>query len=90
MGGRDCTKLVDSVFGQVDVVRAVVAETLPVRGVLCFIDADWPLVGGAFRTRDVEVLRPKKLCQLLRAEGPVSTETIRDIHRLIASALPSA
>jgi len=28
---------------------------------VCFIDADWPLVGGSFATADVAVLWPKKL-----------------------------
>jgi hypothetical protein len=38
-GGRDCTKLVDGVLNQVDLVRAVVGE-IPVSGVLCFVKAD--------------------------------------------------
>lgn len=52
VGRRDCTKLVDGVLKQVDVVREVVGD-IPVVGSLCFVEADWPLIGGAFATRGV-------------------------------------
>lgn len=56
VGSRDCTKLVDGVLKQVDVVRGVVGDEVPVHGVLCFVNADWPLIGGSFTTRTVEAL----------------------------------
>ena len=64
VGRRDCTKLVDGVLGQVEHVRSVVSD-VPVIGSLCFVAADWPLVGGAFTTRGVQVLWPKRLTKLL-------------------------
>ncbi len=66
VGGRDQTKLVDGVLAQDDRVAAVVGE-VPVRGVLCFVDAEWPLIGGGFVTRGVEVLWPGKLLKLLQS-----------------------
>lgn len=45
VGRRDCTKLVDGVLKQVDLVRDIVGD-VPVTGALCFVEADWPLVGG--------------------------------------------
>ena len=42
VNGRDKTKLVDGVLGQVDVVRGVLGGSfgdVPVRGVLCFVGA---------------------------------------------------
>ncbi len=52
VGSRDCSKLVDGVLKQVGLVRDVIAdESVPVRGFLCFVDADWPLFGGSFTTR---------------------------------------
>ncbi|KRE55629.1 NERD domain protein [Phycicoccus sp. Soil748] len=90
VGSRDCTKLVDGVLKQVDVVRAALAEDVPVRGVLCFVEADRPLIGGAFTTRDVQALWPKKLYPQLQAEGPLSAEAMDDIHRHLAKALPAA
>ncbi len=50
VGGRDCTGLVDGVLKQVDVIRGIVGDEVPVHGVLCFVDADWPLIGGSFTT----------------------------------------
>ncbi|GAP61250.1 hypothetical protein AHiyo1_49320 [Arthrobacter sp. Hiyo1] len=41
VGRRDCTKLVDGVLKQVDLVRDLVGD-VPVTGVLCFVEADWP------------------------------------------------
>ena len=68
VGRRDCTKLVNGVLKQVDLVREVV-DDLPVTGALCFVEADWPLVGGAFSTRGVHVLWPKRLAKFLSETG---------------------
>lgn len=79
VGRRDCTRLVDGVLRQVAVVREVVGD-LPVTGVLCFVEADWPLIGGAFTTREVQVLWPKRLAKLLTeaGSGPVDVATVRE------------
>lgn len=78
VGRRDCTKLVDGVLKQVDVVRDLVGD-VPVTGVLCFIEADWPLIGGAFSTRAVHVLWPKRLAKMLAEEraGDVDVAAVR-------------
>lgn len=77
VGSRDCTKLVDGVFKQVDIVRNVLDDDIRVHGILCFVEADWPLIGGAFTTREVQVLWPKKLYPiLLQAPGPLQAESI--------------
>lgn len=60
VGSRDCTKLVDGVLKQVEVVRGLLDIDVPVQGVLCFVDADWPLFGGTFTTHGVQALWPKK------------------------------
>lgn len=90
VGGRDRTKVVDGVLKQVEVVRGVVRNELPVSAVLCFVDADWPLIGGAFTIRGVEVLWPKRLCSRLAADGPLDDELIQRTHRDLAVALPTA
>ena len=63
---------------------------VPVHGVLCFVEADWPLIGGSFTTREVQVLWPKKLYPQLLADGPLTSEPIELIRRQLAQALPSA
>lgn len=79
VSGRDCTKLVDGALKQVDVVRELVGD-VPVTGALCFIEADWPLIGGAFSTRGVHVLWPKRLAKVLAAEtaGDVDVAAMRE------------
>ena len=89
MGSRDRTKLVDGVLKQVDVVRALLGPDVPVHGVLCFVEADWPLLGGDFATRGVDTIWPKKLYPKLQAEGPLAADTIAEIHRTLAKALPA-
>ena len=90
VGSRDCTKLVDGVLKQVDVVRGILEPGVPVHGVLCFVEADWPLLGGDFTTRDVHALWPKKLYPKLQAEGPLTADTIAEIHRTLAQSLPAS
>lgn len=78
VGRRDCTMLVDGVLKQIDLVREVVGD-LPVTGALCFVEADWPLMGGAFTTRGVHALWPKRLAKLLvEAEGSVDVSATRE------------
>ena len=68
----------------------VLDDDIPVHGVLCFVEADWPLIGGAFTTCGVEVLWPKKLYPILQATGSLQVESLAEIHRALASALPVA
>lgn len=90
VGSRDCTKLVEGVLKQVGIVSDLLTDDIPVHGVLCFVEADWPLIGGAFTTRGVQALWPKKLYGALRAPGLLDQPQLDEIHRLLASALPAA
>lgn len=90
VGTRDCSKLVDGVLKQVDVVRRVLGDDVPVHGVLCFVDADWPLIGGSFTTRSVQAIWPKKLYSVLEAEGPLAEQRLLEVHHLLADGLPPA
>jgi hypothetical protein len=93
VGGRDCTKLVDGMHKQVDLVRGALEHSHPdarVRGMLCFVDADWPLIGGSFSIDHVDVLWPKKAAQVLNGEGPLTSEQVSGIHEHLAMAFPVA
>lgn len=95
VGTRDCTKLVAGVHWQVEKVRDVLASRLgehelPVRGVLCFLDADWPLIGGSFSIQDVDVVWPRKARELLTRPGPVSMEFVSVWHQHLAENFPPA
>lgn len=78
VGRRDCTKLVDGVLKQVALVRQIVGD-IPVSGALCFVQADWPIIGGAFTVRGVHALWPKRLAKMLmEGEGTVDVTRLRD------------
>ncbi|MGE0308440.1 MAG: nuclease-related domain-containing protein [Acidimicrobiia bacterium] len=87
VGRRNCTKLVDGVLKQVDLVRSLVGD-VPVNGSLCFVEADWPLIGGAFITRGVHVLWPNRLAKLLAEES--GTVDVADIVKAIAAEFKPA
>ena len=89
VGTRDQTKLVDGVLKQVALVRGILGEDIPVTGVLCFVEADWPLIGGTFAIQGVEVLWPKKLYPRLSAEGPLDSQ-VDELQQKLAAALPRA
>lgn len=90
VGSRDCTKLADGALKQVNVVRGLLGDDVPVHGVLCFVDADWPLIGATFTTRGVQTLWPKKLFPKLQGEGHLTADWVAEIHRKLAQALQAA
>ena len=90
VGSRNCTKLVDGMLKQIDIVRGAVGDQTAVQGLLCFVEADWPLFGGPLTTRGVGVMAPKKMYPLLRAGGSVDIDAVDDVYRRLASVLPPA
>ena len=88
VGRRDCTELVDGVLKQVELVRDVVGD-IPITGALCFVEADWPLIGGAFTTRGVHVLWPKRLVSLLTEAEPGAVD-VAAVRESVATRFKSA
>ncbi|WAH97444.1 nuclease-related domain-containing protein [Arthrobacter sp. MMS18-M83] len=88
VGRRDCSKLLDGVLKQVGLVRELVGE-VPVTGALCFVEADWPLIGGAFATRGIHVLWPKRLAKVL-AEETAGNVDVAAMRESVASRFKSA
>lgn len=92
VGGRDRTTLVEGVLKQMDVVRPILQEfvgDVPVTGALCFVDADWPLIGGPFTTRGVHVLGPRRLIKQLNSEAPAVLD-VAAVRAALAARLPAA
>lgn len=94
VGSRDCSKLVDGVHKQVGLVRAALESNafghLPVTGMLCFVEADWPLIGGDFTIGGLHVLWPKKAAERVAAPGVIDVEMADRVHRALAAAFPMA
>lgn len=90
VGGRDRTKLVEGMHKQLGLVQAALADhpDVPVRGVLCFVGADWPLIGGSFTVQGISVLWPKKLKATLAEAGPLDAGQIADLQWQLHEAFP--
>ena len=90
VGGRDRTKLVDGVQSQVRrVSTALDASAPPVTGALCFLEADWPLIGGSFTVDGVHVLWPKLLIKRI-TEAPTQLDDVEAVHQRIGQLFPRA
>jgi hypothetical protein len=87
VGSRDQTKLVDGVVWQMEKVEDAVDA--PVRGALCFVDAEWPLLGGSFEVCGVEVLWPKRIAARVAMPTTSGVDVERTWARLMA-AFPAA
>lgn len=88
VGRRNRTALVDGVLRQLDVVRDLVGD-VPVTGALCFIEADWPLIGGAFSTRGIHVVWPKRLAKELTEQSAGDID-VAEIRKSLASRFKPA
>ena len=78
---------------QVEAVRTALGPDLvdlPIRQVICFVDADWSLFARPLRFGDVHVLWPRELGKLLRAEGRFDSETVVRVEQRLALSLPPA
>jgi hypothetical protein len=92
VAGRDKTKLVDGLAKQVALVQAVMpalAPGVPVRGALCFVDADLPLVGD-LSFNGYPLLYPKRLAKRLNGDGSLTGERVREVAVALAQRFPSA
>jgi hypothetical protein len=94
VGSRDCTRLVDGMHTQVTVAREALERAgiadIAVHGVLCFVDANWPLIGGSFVIADVAVLWPRKLTEKLQLPGGLAADRVDQVHRVLAHAFRPA
>ena len=89
IGGRDRTKLIDGLAAQVAVVEATVRPSTPVRGALCFVDTDLPLLGNP-SFNGYPLLYVRGLAKRLNADGPLATDEVRRVAGELARLFPSA
>lgn len=91
VGRRDCTKLIGATQKQVEVVKAALnANTVPVHGSLCFVDAEWSLFAKPFTLDGIWVGWIRALGNRLRADGPLNAEDITALGATLAQKLPPA
>jgi hypothetical protein len=96
VGSRDRTSLVDGVTGQVARVRDALTGTsatgaIPVRGVLCFVEADWPRLGGDFAIAGVDVVWPNKVIERVAAAPPVTgAHRVAEVYQVLGTVFRPA
>lgn len=73
VAGRDRDRLVAGVHKQVASVRAAVPG-VPVVAVLCFIEAEWPLLSSGFSVEGVLVVPPRRLTRVLAKTSDMGIE----------------
>ncbi len=59
------------------------------RGALCFVRADLPLI-GTLKFRGYPLFYRKKLAKQLNADGPLASERVHALASALAEAFPSA
>jgi Nuclease-related domain len=79
VNGRDRSKLVDGVLGQIEVVREALGDQfadVPVRAVLCFIGCEWGWIMRTKRINGVTVLWPTALPDLVSVDGDLGSQRL--------------
>ena len=91
VGGRDRSKSVDGLQGQVDAVRAVLEDdAIPVHPALSFVGAEWPIFfAKPFQLDGVWISRPGRLAELVLGDGPLTIDDVDRIARLLSHRLPA-
>jgi hypothetical protein len=97
VAGRLRTYLADAVAGQMSCVAAALDAAAegeprpPVSGVLCFVGADWTLLGGTFTVKGVVVAWPSATIKLLTRSGRADQAPWLDhFTAVLAAAFPPA
>lgn len=93
VGRRDRMKLVTEMSKQVDAVRMALGTDwaeVPVRPVLCFVDADWRWFAKPFELRGVLVTWPRAARELLVRPGPYPPPTVEAIAARLEDRLRPA
>lgn len=91
VGGRDCSTMADKMGWQVDAVAAALAGTdpmPPVTPVLCFLEAEWPLLNAPKEFRGVRIESHRSLKRLVTANAALDAQQLEPVARLLAERLP--
>lgn len=91
VGGSDKTKLAEALSRQVAAVRAVVDRVeprVPIESALCFVDADWPLLGR--RSFHGHLLTsPRRLAKHVCTPGQLPIALVERLAHALDEAFPS-
>lgn len=94
VNNRDRTKVVKGMGWQLEAVRNALDEAgqaeIPLRGVLCFVDSEWPLLfAKPIHLQGVTILWPKALQDLVRSGELLDAGAVDRTARFLADVFPS-
>jgi hypothetical protein len=93
VNGRTRNKLVLGLARQVGAVRTELDahgdRDIPITGVLCFTEADFPLF-GRMQIAGFLLRHPRALAKELKASGPLAPPTIGSVARHLQESFPAA
>lgn len=72
VGGRNQSKLLTGVQKQMGLIEDAIGGALPVKGVLCFVDAEWGLLDSPFQVQGITSLWPKRLLKFIERKDEVN------------------
>jgi len=92
VGGRDKTKLIEDLLPQLTGVRKALDshkyEHVPVRGLLCFVEAAWELLATPLRFGSVRVVWPRELIKAIDKEKYEEPLLVHPVAEMLAQAFP--
>lgn len=90
VGGRDRTKVIDGLDWQVNAVtKALAGRDVPVRGAICFTDAEWGWFAKPFALRGTFVSGPNGLARKISETSSLNAEEIQEVAVHLSTALPA-
>lgn len=97
VGGRNQTRLVEKMAGQVDVVRGQLDGYFPaidldaiIRPSLCFVEAEWGLFAKPMTLQGVRIFWPKALIPAITEAGPLEPDQVIAVGTRLAEKLVPA
>jgi hypothetical protein len=90
VGHRDCTGLATAMAWQVAATKSALSGAeIPVSPVLCFIDAEWSLLGGPREFMGVLIDDERSLKRRVARAGELELDEIRETAMVLAQGLPA-
>jgi hypothetical protein len=92
VGRRDCSKLADGMGWQLEAVGKVLTregESVPLVGVLCFVDGEWPLLFPPSEFKGVRLEGKRSLGKLVVKRQVLQSDAIERLWRTLGLAFPA-
>ncbi len=90
VGHRDCTRLAEGMEWQVEATEAALGDAaIPVFPVLCFVDAEWPLLGGPREFSGVLIESERSLKRRVARPGDLDVDDVRETATVLSEHLPA-